>query len=309
MIERTPEQLTDNPPCPVCGVQNLRRLFADAELPLHICNCGLVSLHPQPTEAELKELYGAGYYASWGIDGEEPASTRLMKRATFASRLAALPSGKKPGKVLDVGCATGAFLEVACEAGWDVYGVELSEFSCKIARRTFGDRVFCGMLHQAAYADNSFDLITLSDLLEHVSDPDEFLVEAHRLLENDGSLLIVTPNVVGATSKLMRSRWSHYKREHLWYFSPETIGRLLRQYGFEVDDIRPAPKYLNLAYIINQFRIYRHPLLTPLSRLLDIIVPGFLKRRNFPVLCGEMLVLASRRGEKTSRRDLEGSTR
>jgi SAM-dependent methyltransferase len=287
--------VTDFPQCPACGQHHLRPLYAQAALPLKICDCGLVSLHPQPTEEELRALYSADYYASWGIAGDEPNSTRLMKRATFASRLAVLPPGVKPGKVLDVGCATGAFLDVARDAGWDVYGVELSSFSSGIAQQTFGERVFCGMLHQAGYATESFDLVTLSDLLEHVSDPGEFLVEAHRVLRDGGTLLIVTPNVDSATNKLMKQGWSHYKQEHLWYFSPETLRCLLENHGFVVESARPAPKYLNLAYIINQFRVYPHPLLTPLCRALDFVVPEGLKTKLFPVLCGEMVVVASRR--------------
>lgn len=295
MIERNPDNVAEYPVCPVCGERRLRQLFANAPLPLQFCQCGLVSLFPQPTESELRALYSADYYTSWGIAEDEPSSTRQMKRSTFASRLAALPSGLLPGKVLDVGCATGAFLDVARASGWDVYGVELSSFSCDIARKTYGDRVFCGMLHQAAFANESFDLITLSDLLEHVTNPGEFLDEAHRIMKPGGILLIVTPNKDSISSRLMRQSWSHYKREHLWYFSPETIVRLLGQHGFAVDTVRPAPKYLNLAYIINQFRVYRHPLLTPLCGLLDRIVPAFFKARVVPILCGEMIVVASRK--------------
>ena len=184
-------------------------------------------------------------------------------------------------------------MEVANESGWETHGVELSEFSSSIARKTFGDRVFCGQLHEAAYPDSHFDLVTLSDLLEHVPDPGTFLDEVRRVLTRKGILLIVTPDIGSLSFRIMGRRWSHFKLEHLWYFSASTLSRLLARHGFSIQYIRPAPKHLNLAYIINQFSVYHHPVLTPICRLLDIITPTWLKTRNTPVLCGEMIVMAA----------------
>lgn len=252
----------------------------------------MVFLSPKPDGEQLREMYRSDYYQSWGITGDDDESARSMKQGTFAHRMKPLAALVPVGRVLDVGCATGYFLEVAAAAGWDVYGVELSDYAAGLARRTFGDRVFSGTLEQAGYPDGYFDVITLSDLLEHVPDPRSFLHEVRRLLRPDGILMIVTPDVTSLSARIMGARWSHYKQEHLHYFSPGTIIRLLSESGFSVEFTGAAVKYLNFGYIANQFRVYRHFLLTPLCSIAEILLPPRLKERNFPLHCGEMLVLA-----------------
>jgi hypothetical protein len=96
---------------------------------------------------------------------------------------------------------------------------------------------------------------------------------------------------------MMRAKWSHYKAEHLHYFSPVTIKTLLQKSSLTPLLIEASPKYLNLAYIINQFRTYQHPVFTPLLTGADRLFPSCIKETNFPILCGEMLVLARKPNE------------
>jgi len=90
----------------------------------------------------------------------------------------------------------------------------------------------------------------------------------------------------------MGAKWSHYKAEHLHYFSPGTIQAVLKKSGVSPVLIQASPKYLNLGYIINQFRTYQHPFFTPLLTEADRFFPCSIKQANFPILCGEMMVLA-----------------
>jgi 2-polyprenyl-3-methyl-5-hydroxy-6-metoxy-1,4-benzoquinol methylase len=277
--------------CPLCGGTDTSLRYQKSTLPIRQCACGMVFLYPPPNNEQLLEIYQADYYQSWGISGDDEA-TRAMKLGTFKRRIQQLSGLIAPGKVLDVGCATGFFLEVAFASGWEVYGVELSEYAAELARRRFGERIFIGTLEQAQYSDGNFDLITLSDLLEHVPDLRSFLLEVRRVLRPGGILMIVTPNVASLTAQLMRSRWSHYKREHLFYFSPDTIMRLLRESGFTIEFKGAAAKCLNIAYVAGQFKAYPHFLMTPLCNLADFLLPTSIKNVNFTVRCGEMLVVA-----------------
>ena len=236
-------------------------------------------------------MYGEEYYASWGIEGEEESLPAAMKKQTFTARLEKLPSSLAVGRVLDVGCATGFFLEVASDAGWEAHGVELSPFAAKVAQRKFGSRIFNGTLEQATFPDGYFDLVTLSDLIEHVPDPDGFLDEVRRILKPGGCVMVVTPNVQSVSALLMGKLWSHYKAEHLLYFTPHTLRTLLERHGFTTMHVGGAAKYLNLAYVVHQFTTYRHPVLTPVTRLLHTVVPERLQRMNFPIHCGEMIGL------------------
>lgn len=254
----------------------------------------MIFLSPIPTAEKLRTIYQEDYYKSWGITCDNGDSTRCMKHDTFRNRIKRLSGLIKPRKVLDVGCATGFFLEAAAQEGWTVFGVELSEYAAAMARKTFGDHIFSGTLEEAHYADGFFDLVTLSDIVEHIPCPLDFLHEARRILSQDGMLMIVTPDVTSLTAKLMGRRWSHFKEEHLHYFSPETIARLLGESGFAVESIEPATKCLNIAYIVNQFKVYPHPLITPLCRGAELMLPTSFMKKNMQFRCGEMLVLAKK---------------
>ena len=252
----------------------------------------MVFLWPQPDDAQLREIYRPDYHLRWGIGGDEEEGLRAMKRQTFKRQLDRLSGSVASGRVLDVGCATGFFLEVATEAGWNAYGVELSGFAAELAQRRFGDRVFNGTLEQATYPDAFFDLVMLSDIIEHVPDPRSFLYEVRRVLRPDGVVMLVTPNSVSLSARLMERHWSHYNPEHLHYFSPATIIRLLSMCGFMVECQEDFPKDLNLNYIGAQLEKNPRLFMAGICRLAGAVVPVCLKEWNFSVHCGEMMVLA-----------------
>jgi 2-polyprenyl-3-methyl-5-hydroxy-6-metoxy-1,4-benzoquinol methylase len=254
----------------------------------------MVFLWPQPDETELRKIYRPSYHQNWGVGSDVEGDLRAMKQKTFQRQLDKVSHLVATGRVLDVGCATGFFLEVVVAAGWDVYGVELSEYAAGVARRTFGERVFHGTLEQARFSDGMFDLVTLSDLLEHIPDVRGFLSEVRRVLRPGGIVQIVTPDVASLSSRVMGRRWSHYNQEHLHYFSRTTVVQLLSENGFKAESLAAASKYLSAAYIDRQFRVYRHPLISPLFRAVTAILPVRLKELSFPVYCGEMLIHARR---------------
>lgn len=286
--------MAPEPICPLCGGKGALPRFPGARLPVHRCRCGMQFLHPQPTDGELKEIYRSDYYRGLGIAAESGQGPEAMKKETFRRQFRLLAGGREPGTVLDVGCATGFFLEVAAEAGWEPYGVELSSFAASVARECFGERVVNGTLEEAGYPDAFFDAVTLFDLIEHVRDPRGFLAEVRRVLRPEGRLLLVTPDLSSLSARLMGRRWSHYHREHLHYFSQATLARLLAETGFTVELRRSAPKTLNLAYIFRQLR--RHPgtLVPRLAALGDLVLPALPGGVNFRLHCGAMLVVTRR---------------
>ncbi len=280
------------PSCPLCDGSNIKKVYARGRLPISECSCGMVFLSSQDISESTAHFYGAEYYQSWGMDGGQEDVPRVIKHRTFQSWLRRVEALVTPGRLLDVGCATGFFLEVAASAGWDVAGVELSAYSAGLAGRKFGHRIFKGTLEQARFPDGAFELVTLTDLLEHIPKPRLFMKEVRRVLRDAGVLMIVTPNAASLSLALMGSKWSHFKLEHLCYFAPKTICRLLRDSGFALIGLESARKYLDFAYIVNQFKTYPHPWLSPLLKTIDQIVPERLKHVSLPLPCGEMLVLA-----------------
>ncbi|MEI7481114.1 MAG: class I SAM-dependent methyltransferase [Elusimicrobiota bacterium] len=255
--------------------------------------CGVSFVHPQLTDGELHELYGEAYYKSWGLAGRAGnKAVQRMKTDTFDLRLDLIAEYKCSGNILDVGCATGYFLEAAARRGFQVYGVEISDYSCAIAKRNFGDdRVYQGVLENCPFPEKHFDVIAMSDLLEHVRDPIKALRAARRFLKNDGIIMIMTPDTDALTRRLMRGKWTHYKAEHFFYFNRRSISYLADLAGLAAVYFEAAKKSMNLEYVYTQFKAYPHWLLSPVSGLLHHILPRALRARNFHITMGEMVVI------------------
>ena len=280
--------------CSVCGSDTGRIAAISGQRVIYRClNCGVHLLHPQLTDRELHELYGEAYYKSWGVSGRsENEAVRRMKTGTFELRLDLISGYKRSGNILDVGCATGYFLEAAKKRGFQAYGIEISDYSCAIAKSKFGEAmVYQGMLENCPFPEKHFDVIAMSDLLEHVRDPYKTLQAARRLLKNDGVIMLMTPDTDSLTRKLMRGKWTHYKAEHFFYFNRRSINYLAARTGFVADHFEAAKKSINFEYIYTLFNAYPHCLLSPLSDFLHWVLPCALRSKNFRITMGEMVVI------------------
>lgn len=190
------------------------------------------------------------------------------------------------GRLLDVGCSYGAFLQVAAERGWQAEGVELSRLTAEFARRERGLKVFSGTVEEAAFPDGSFQAITLWDVIEHFDNPVATLWELNRILAPGGILFVFTINQESLLNtvghllyRLTLRRWKHlmtlfYDIHHNFFFSPETIRGLLRRAGdLDVVDIGYGP-----ANVRRWRTVPIHPLLIMGSDVIDFL-SGPLRRR------------------------------
>ncbi len=289
-IEKQPEVI-----CLVCDgtATNLAvERVANTRFDLLHCNgCGLEFMHPQPSWEEIQNIYTSDYYATWDMKSGEAVSTARMKRLTFRRRLKELSAFSNSGRILDIGTATGFFLDEVKSCGnFEPFGVELSEYAGNIARSKFGDSsIHIGTLETAPFPDGYFNAIAMSDLIEHVQDPRKILQRVHRLLAPGGVAMIMTPDVTSFSCRWMGPRWTHYKLEHLFLFSPQAMRLLAGELGFTVLSLTRARKVMTIKYLRDQLQTYRHPLLTPLSSLaMNLLAPW--KNTPFPITMGEMLV-------------------
>ena len=280
--------------CSICGNEKPMAIISIKDFHIVKCRkCGFAWLTPQPSSHQLESLYTQNYYNSWGLNKEEDfQDVREMKRKTFNRWLNEIEKYIKFGKILDIGCAMGFFLEVAKEKGWEIFGVEQSEYAAKLAKKELGNRIYCGTLEKAGFDDSSFDVVTVIDLLEHVKDLLHFLQEIYRIMKPNGILTISTPNINSLTARLMGPHWFHFKLEHLYYFSPKTMSKLLSKSRFKLVEIIPALKTLNFLYLHSQFTVYTTPFFTQLTSILKHILPLKIKKISFPFIGGEMFVIA-----------------
>jgi SAM-dependent methyltransferase len=208
--------------CRLCGSREiglLQKSLGGSRFALRKCrSCRLEFLDPLPAPDDLRRIYTAEYYRSWGMaEGENPA-VEAMKKLTFAGHLRRvrehLGGGDLRGDLLDIGTATGLLLEVAREQGFEPYGVEISDYAAGLASAKFGaGRIHNGTLQTAPFGDGRFCVITMTDLLEHVADPLDTLARVRRLLRPDGIVLITTPNTASVTRLAMGRKWTHYTGE------------------------------------------------------------------------------------------------
>jgi 2-polyprenyl-3-methyl-5-hydroxy-6-metoxy-1,4-benzoquinol methylase len=223
-------------------------------------------------------------------EGENPA-VDAMKKLTFAGHLRRLRKYIEGGDLLDIGTATGLLLEVAREQGFEPYGIEISDYAAGLASARFGaGRIHSGTLQTAPFRDGRFSAITMTDLLEHVADLPGTLTRVRQLLRPDGIVLITTPNTASLTRLAMGAKWTHYKLEHLYYLNPRSMALLAAKAGFQVLSMRPASKAVTLEYLRDQFRVYRHPVLTPAAELLATIFRP-LRHAALRLRTGESLIL------------------
>lgn len=256
-------------------------------------DCGLQFIYPEPDDEETYAIYDKSYYQPWGLE-EGQNSTERMKHDTFRDKLDLIEKFSHPGgKILDIGCATGFFLDVAKERGWDVHGVELSEYSSGIAGKRLGrERIVTGSLEQAAYGDRMFDVVAMTDLIEHVKDSRLLVSEVARILKPGGIIAVTTPDPASPSCRLLGQHWPHYKPEHLRYFTARSLELLLKPLGFKILYKKPATKIMTISYLAQQLRSYPMPVVTPAVTLAAGMLPTKLLQRRFRIYSGELFVIA-----------------
>lgn len=288
--------MPDSPLCPLCGTESEPHHIHAWGFTWSCPGCRLCFVHPLPGAEALRSYYGSGYHDSWGTP-EQAEEVLRQKQATFAPHLARLQAAGAGGRLLDVGCARGEFLDLARREGFAVHGLEISPHAAHQAAQRLGrEQVTCGTLESFDRADGSFEVITLFDCLEHLPDPDAALAEAARLLTPGGWLYGVTPDTASLSFRLMDKQWWHMKAEHLCYFDAANLSLLLTRHGFTPLEHGANRKTLSLEYLFNQLQAYPVTGLTPLARLGRWVLPAALRRWHVTLPSGEFWLLARKGG-------------
>jgi len=255
-------------------------------------HCDIIFTGERPLQ---ENLYSESYYKPWGLtDASEPRG-RACKMATFQRWLGSLERFGPTGKVLDVGCAAGFFLEAAKERGWVPYGIEISPFASDLAKKKFGGLVFTGTIENAPHAAEFFDSVTFFDVIEHVQSPEHFLRCVARMLKQGGTIALSTVNISSVSCRVLKRLWPHFKPEHVVYFSSKSLRKLLDNAGFETCAWSFACKDLTLAYIAAYFESYPMPVLSFFFRSIVRLLPASIASTPFRIFSGEMFVIARKR--------------
>jgi len=285
--------------CHVCGGARFYYLFSASDYRVVRCDdCGLVFLNPQPSDDELARIYSADYFLGSNIEKSSQA-VREIKQATARLYLSEISRycGPDSGHLLEIGCGDGDFLVTAQAAGWYVTGVDYSATACEKARqRLKNGEVFCGELQSVSLEAEQFDLCVISDVIEHVRSPMDFLREIHRLLKPGGALFIATPSIDSWSARLMRQKWMEFKAEHLTYFDRQTLQTALFKSNFRDVIVEPGWKMISFDYVRMHFDRFPVRVVTPVLNFMARILPQKLQQRHRRIVASGMMVF-SRKAE------------
>ena len=236
--------------CPACGSSVkrpwLRKEIAGIKFNLDkCCACGTGYVNPQPSAESLKSLYARCGHGSKSLtsfdqvmasEAEFPNSTVDARRlVTYAKELLG-PFKAGEAKALDIGSGYGFFSKAAMEQGFQVTAVNPASAENRIFQQLNGVEPIPLFFEEIDFGTEKFDLVILSQVLEHLLDPFQVLVKARGLIKPEGVLAIAVPNVDALLIKILKSRSSFLGLPgHIIHFSRQGLGAMVRRAGFEVN--------------------------------------------------------------------------
>lgn len=236
--------------CDLCGNKNQKTLFQggdrfhDQEGVFKIVECtfcGLIYLTPRPESAEIERYYPEDYISyPIAIEDEISFFRRIDRSYGLEKRCRQIIRRVgDTGRLLDIGCATGIFLNGMKQRGWKVSGVEPNHRAADYARNRFNLEIENSYLEEAAYKDDTFDVVTMWDVLEHVPSPTNTLKEISRILKPDGWLVLSLPNPNSWDRKWFKEYWAGWDiPRHFHLFPIQTLENYLNQVGIQTKEIK-----------------------------------------------------------------------
>lgn len=251
--------------CPICDSYSLKTLYADTlgrDLPSFD-----YAFKPESTRTyeivqceSCTHAFSIVTHKDIGNNYEDVIDNEYLKRQderilTARNVMRVLSSAMPRGTLLDVGCATGDFLQVAQEE-YSVEGLELSEWSAQIAR----DRGFivntCRLYDLPP--EPKYDIVTLFGVIEHFENPRLEIGCISKIIRPNGIVCLWTGDINGWVAKLLGKKWWYIQGQHIQYFSKSSLNRLFSDFGFKMELIQKYPYVTNFKSINKSLGRYKH---------------------------------------------------
>ncbi len=228
--------------CEICGHDDRMLLASRTDLFLggdivfhmHKClKCGVIYQYPRPTSAKMVDFYPSEYQQYTHGVHKENNLARFFRRYGLQKRCKIVMKYLSNGRLLDVGCATGDFLsEMRLQPQWKVVGIEPSHAAAVYAHKEVSLDIVAGFLNNPPFAQHSFDVITMWDVLEHVYNPQVVIHRAANLLRPGGILIVNHPNLDSIDRRIFKNVWLGYELpRHLYLFPSNLLQSLMVKAG------------------------------------------------------------------------------
>lgn len=277
--------------CPLCGANDysieipasypvaecsldfgiLYHSSSDAQLMDQVVKCRsclLVYVNPRLDPKIILESYSNAVDPVFVAQNEFRITT--FKRSLSRLKRGVGLSPKKYKRILDIGCAGGAFLKAAQDLGYTALGVEPNKWLGEFGIMEYGVDIRQGTLQKQNFELQSFDVVTMWDILEHLTDPVPTLNLVHKLLTKDGLLIITYPDYGSVAARVLGRRWPFLLSVHLIYFTRATIASMLQRNGFYPIQFKPYWQTLELGYVLKRASS-RIGFFDHLHRLIEIV--------------------------------------
>ncbi len=295
--------------CPVCVDDRYKPLFRSTQSPGPISSCagcGFIYVNPiETTKALIREGPVLGDYPAILLESadlgdiqgtwEQPIIEQHLrelpaKKINAADALAHINTySEGKGKLLDIGCFCGVFLNTVSDAGWDCHGIEPLVAPSIYARAAFDLPVITDTLRENTYPKDYFDVVTAFQVFEHLIRPDLEISIIHRILKPRGLLVIEVPNIDTLAAKILAGRHRHFTQDHVSFFSAHTLQIFLERFNFRVREIYYPSRVMSVQHFSNWLRAYNRKL----GDLMLKHLPKNFLDRTFHISIGDIVTVLS----------------
>lgn len=287
-----------NKPCIICNSKSLKSKYKWNKFEHFKCLfCKTICVFPQPKVNSIKVNNLEKYESESSLQAYFNMQDILMKRAELCA--SNILKYKSNGKILDVGCSYGFYLKVFNKYGFSVTGIDISRPAINYLKKVFKLKGIVGEFNDYLFSKKSFDVITMIDSLEHVSNPRKILLKSKEIMKKEGLIVIQTPNAESFISKLTGKNWFWLlPSQHLYLFSIKSLKMLLEQTGFKIIRVSTWDDYhefiSNLLMLIGIKYSGKTAILHRLLVKFKYVLIPFSYIWNIFFLGGEMLIYAQK---------------
>lgn len=238
--------------CPVCGsAEHTRIFYKNGGAYVKCQECSMCYLNPVFKDAALQTYYENNH----ALQAQVTANESEFYRRIYSKGLEAIHKFFKAGRICDIGCSSGFFLDLAREAGWQTTGLELNRKEAELAEQR-GHKVYTVPVEEAKFAEK-FNAVTLWDVFEHIKTGSNYLETLKKLLVPGGLIFMQIPNSDALAARILHEHCNMFDGiEHVNLYSPKTIGMLLEKHSLKIEHMETV---ISEIPVVNNFLNYENP--------------------------------------------------